>query len=501
MTELVDKLITYAAGQIGDSEAQEIEALLAQYVDRDLDPDLALQVEQAIEKDQRFAAIVAQARVGKHWFEETLSPELQPILNAPASPGLQRFVESLTAHQQPDEDTISVFPRRTTLRLSDHRRLAVAASIAIVLLASGWGLYGTVEGRLDEARIAQTRLEQELEHRSIDRAQQASRIAELENRIRSQLSDLESSVVARETAQRQLAEARTALKTQRAERSDLDTRLTQIQTEVSKAAEHERQNVDLRVALDEAQSLLDREGTLAANQQQTIETLEEKLVKSVLVIEAMSNETSGLNKHVAELEQTTQTQAAVFEEHQRQLADMTQRSAELQAELDGAIQQVIRLKADREALQVALQKRQPESGDDWTIQVAEYHGLYARQAPRHLVDVPANESAHIEEWLGEQLGGNIAIPDLSDSGIEFKGARLLAIGGMPVAQLMYLDGNGVPLAICLMRNMMGKAKNAELSEHNDLRLVDWRDRAYQYVIVGSTTFETLEALAGRLIES
>lgn len=501
MTELVDKLVAYAAGQIDDGEAQEIEALLAQYVDRNLDPDLAIQVEQAVGRDQAFAAIVAQARAGKHWFEETLSSELQPLLNAPASPELQRFVESLTTDQQPDEGTITVFPRRTTLWLSDHRWLAVAASIAIAVLAGGWSLYSTVESRFEEARITQARLEQELRQRNIDHAQQASRVIEMEDMVRGLQSDLENSDAARDIIQRQLADAEIALMTQRAERLDLDTRLTELQAELSRAAEHERENADLRASVNKAQSLLDRERTLAANQQETIETLEEKLVKSALVISVMGTETSGLNKHIAELEQAAETQAAVFEEDQRQIADMMQRSAELQAELEGAIQQVTRLRADREVLRVALQQSKLESGADWTIQVAEYHGLYARQAPRHLVEVPADESAHIEEWLSDQLGGAIAIPDLSDSGVNFKGARLLAIGGMPVAQLMYLDGNGEPLAICLMRNMMGKAKDVELSEHNDLKLVDWRDPAYQYVIVGSTTFATLEALAGRLIES
>ena len=36
---------------------------------------------------------------------------------------------------------------------------------------------------------------------------------------------------------------------------------------------------------------------------------------------------------------------------------------------------------------------------------------------------------------------------------------------------------------------------------DDLNLVDWRDQAYQYVVVGSSTFTVLEALAQGLGES
>lgn len=138
---------------------------------------------------------------------------------------------------------------------------------------------------------------------------------------------------------------------------------------------------------------------------------------------------------------------------------------------------------------------------NWVSKVAEYHGLYARQPPRRLVEVPADEQDHIIGWLSEQLGGPISIPDLSDAGIDFKGARLLAVDGMPVAQLMYIDGDGEPLAFCFMRNMNGDEKLPELSEHEELRLIDWTDQTYQYAIVGATTFATLEALAYSLKES
>jgi len=75
------------------------------------------------------------------------------------------------------------------------------------------------------------------------------------------------------------------------------------------------------------------------------------------------------------------------------------------------------------------------------------------------------------------------------------------VNGKPVAQLTYLDADDQPLVFCFMRNKSGERKNLELSSDEDLNLVEWRDQAYQYVVVGSTTFAVLEALAQGLDES
>ena len=502
MTELVNKLIAYAAGEINNSEAEEIEALLTAYVDGTLNPGLVVLVEQAMEQDQAIASIVGQARFGRHWFEQTLSSELQPCLMASASPELERFVQSLTSDRQTREGNVALFPQRLASWFGEHPWIAVAASIAMVLFAGGgWGLYNVADNRFEDAQIAQDHLEGQFEQISEDHARQASRIAELEDMIHEQQSALQSGVAAKEAVELELADARSALETERSERWDLDARIAELQTELEEAAAQARQNGDLRGAVEEARSLLDQERALAQNQEKTVRTLEERLVKSALVISAMGLETSNLKDRIADLEQTGDARAAFFEEHQRQLAEMTERSADLQVELERAITQVTQLRTERETLQVALAQSGQDSGADWTVQVAQYHSVYAGQSPRHLVEVSADESAHIEKWLSEQLGRSLAIPDLSDSGLAFKGARLLAIKGMPVAQLMYLDREGEPLAICLMRNIKGRAKNFELSEHSELKLIDWKDSAYQYVIVGSEPFPALKALAERLVES
>ena len=328
MTDLVDRLIVYASGKMSDADEQEIEALLTQYVDGDLEPKLATEVEQAIDKDHVLAMIVADARRGKRWIQQTFAPDLRSALIRPASPDLLRFIDDLATNEpQGDHDPIGVLPLRHKPQAWYRNGYALAASVAALLIVSAWGLYHSIESQLEQAHAVQAQLRQEVEQLSID---------------------------------------------------------------------------------------------------------QETKTKEVVAL--------------------------------KQLLEEQRLSAR------------------------------------WTVKVAEYHSLYARQSERHLVEVSADQQDHIEKWLGEQLGRSLIIPDLSKADMVFKGARLLAIAGKPVAQLMYLDGDGEPLGFCFMRNLSGEVKAPELNRHEELKLIDWSDKDYKYVVVGATTFATLEAVAHGLSE-
>lgn len=327
MTDVTNKLIAYADGQLDRDEIEEVEALLIRYEDQLLHPHQKSEIDDAIDQSPALAAVVDDMRAGQKWFKQVFAPELKPLLDAPASPELRRFVEELTANDAADSQNGNVVPLLPWSWARQKAWYALAASIMMALMIGGWNLHVGVRKDLSEAQGVQAHLEQELERSKADRQRQTALIASLESQVR-----------------------------------------------------------------------------------------------------------------------------------QRQVVS-------------------------------------------WTSKVAEYHGLYARQPPRHLVEVPADEQDHIETWLSEQLGGPVSIPDLAEANIDFKGARLLAVNGMPVAQLMYIDADGEPLAFCFMRNMAGLEKSPELSEHNELKLIDWSDQTYQYAIVGATTFATLEALAHSLSES
>jgi anti-sigma factor RsiW len=124
----------------------------------------------------------------------------------------------------------------------------------------------------------------------------------------------------------------------------------------------------------------------------------------------------------------------------------------------------------------------PVAQADWLSQVADYHGIYAREQ-RHLVEVSAEETPHIEAWLGKRLARNLVVPDLSRAGAVFKGARLLGINGRPVAQLIYQPADGQPFALCVMASAKGDLAPVS-ARRADLNMIEWRQGGYAYVVVG-----------------
>lgn len=139
-----------------------------------------------------------------------------------------------------------------------------------------------------------------------------------------------------------------------------------------------------------------------------------------------------------------------------------------------------------------LIKSQPSTvvASGWLADIADYHAVYASQG-RHLVEVSAAESDHIENWLGTTVGAQFTIPDLSQFDLTFEGGRLLVANGNPVAQLMYRQPDGTVIALCLQQNTAPQtsAPHSGTQEFNaqtlnGFDLVSWKTEKASYVVLG-----------------
>lgn len=121
----------------------------------------------------------------------------------------------------------------------------------------------------------------------------------------------------------------------------------------------------------------------------------------------------------------------------------------------------------------------------WLAAVADYHAVYASQG-RHLVEVGADESDHIETWLGNTVGASFSIPDLSGFGLTFEGGRLLVANGKPVAQLMYRTADGTVIALCLQRSSKPDTDAPVFNDQtiNGFDFVSWSANGADYVVIG-----------------
>ena len=125
--------------------------------------------------------------------------------------------------------------------------------------------------------------------------------------------------------------------------------------------------------------------------------------------------------------------------------------------------------------------------------VANYHRVYAREQ-RHLVEVPATETPHIEEWLGRRLKSQLTIPDLKSQGLTFRGGRLLVFEGRPMAELVYTPADGPPVALCITFASPGMG-GAGTEQRGDLTIAHWVDNGYFYSVVGWATDGRMQAIA------
>ena len=120
--------------------------------------------------------------------------------------------------------------------------------------------------------------------------------------------------------------------------------------------------------------------------------------------------------------------------------------------------------------------------------VAEYHAVYQHETT-HLAELPAAQSDEINRWLGERLQRPLQAPDLRSEGLQYAGARMWISDGKPVADLLYTRGDGLPVALCIVRDMdAGDAKaRIELDARGALRVASWQSAGYAYAVVGELT--------------
>jgi len=70
---------------------------------------------------------------------------------------------------------------------------------------------------------------------------------------------------------------------------------------------------------------------------------------------------------------------------------------------------------------------------------------------KHMVEVPANEEAHLVTWLSRRLDAQLHIPDLTPLGYRLIGGRQTVVADAPTAMLMYEGPDGTRISVQLRR--------------------------------------------------
>ncbi len=322
---------------------------------------------------------------------------------------------------------------------------------------------------------------------------------------------------AQQAAETELAAAADNLASLEVERSDLQRQLVVAQQtasdSVAKASE-------LELSLTGEIKALERQ---LADASAARTTAEGELADSKNIVADLEAERKQLSTKIAgldqELRQLAESQAKGQDEADTEirrltaeLDSVTTSRAEAVAELDAARQDISELQASQGQLaqQLASRDRTLDTTEQqlaslterasWLNQIAGYHRGYAGSMKE--VEFKADQIGPLLTWLSRSLDRAVTVPDLTDHDLRFIGGRLFFVNGMPVAQLAYHDRLGRLTGFCFMPNRGGQEQSPTQSRNgDDLYLVDWKDEAYQYVLIGFDRFERLQPIADKLAET
>lgn len=130
---------------------------------------------------------------------------------------------------------------------------------------------------------------------------------------------------------------------------------------------------------------------------------------------------------------------------------------------------------------------------DWHQAVADYQALYTTDTVAAVpmpLEIRQAGLARTSAALGLDLSAAADAPE----GLTFQRAQILQIDGEPLAQLVYLDATGAPIAFCITAR---EGRNAAPSDArlSGLRAQIWRDGGYGFILIGDTATESLRIAA------
>ena len=111
------------------------------------------------------------------------------------------------------------------------------------------------------------------------------------------------------------------------------------------------------------------------------------------------------------------------------------------------------------------------------------HIVYVSEV-RHPVEVAVNEKAHLVGWLSKRLGQPLTAPDLSATGFDLIGGRLLADQNRPAAQFMYENADGQRITLYVAANPGGQETAFRMAGVGATESFYWLDGALGFAITG-----------------
>ena len=109
------------------------------------------------------------------------------------------------------------------------------------------------------------------------------------------------------------------------------------------------------------------------------------------------------------------------------------------------------------------------------------HRIYVSER-LHPVEVPAEQEAHLVQWLSRRVGKPLTAPNLNDQGYRLIGGRLLPDSGEAAAQFMYESVGGNRLTLYARSGGDETRTSFRFEEKDGVSAFSWIENGLSYVV-------------------
>ncbi len=109
------------------------------------------------------------------------------------------------------------------------------------------------------------------------------------------------------------------------------------------------------------------------------------------------------------------------------------------------------------------------------------HRIYVSER-LHPVEVPAEQEAHLVQWLSRRVGRPLSAPNLTAQGYRLIGGRLLPDSGEPAALFMYENAGGTRLTLYARSGGAEEQTSFRFEQQEGVSAFSWIDNGLSYVV-------------------
>ncbi len=132
----------------------------------------------------------------------------------------------------------------------------------------------------------------------------------------------------------------------------------------------------------------------------------------------------------------------------------------------------------------------------WIATVANYVKLYDKNTLSGAAPSPQVAEAEIQA-VSNALGKNLTLASLQTDGLTFRRAQTLTLDGKTLAQFMFVDEGGVPVAICILKSK-NTSKPMVSKQLSGLNAEVFTTGGFAYLVIGNKNAEALQSVAKQL---